>query len=67
MEKNHWLLKLIGAVLLLGAAACAVTVYWEKLVDLFYTLCDTIEERLANRAAVPSEYDDYDDSALMDE
>ncbi len=67
MEKKHWLLKLIAAVLLLGAAACAVTVYWDKLTDLFYTLYDRIEERRADRAAVLSEYADYDDGALADE
>ncbi len=66
MEKNHWLLKLIAAVLLIGAAACAITVYWEKLADMFYTLYDKIEERKAERAA-DAEYDDYDDSALIDE
>ena len=67
MEKKHWLLKLIAAVLLLGAAACAVTVYWDKLTDLFYTLYDKIEERRANRAAVLAEFEDYDDGALTDE
>ncbi len=67
MEKNHWLLKLIAAVLLVGAAACAITVYWEKLTDLFYTIYDKIEERKAERAAVLSEYEDYDDSALTGE
>ena len=67
MEKNHWLLKLIAAVLLVGAAVCAITVYWEKLVDVFYTLYDRIEERKANRAAALAEYDDYDDGGLLDE
>lgn len=67
MEKNHWLLKLIAAVLLVGAAACAITVYWDKLMDLFYTIYDKIEERRANRAAALTEYADYDDSALTDE
>lgn len=66
MEKNHWLPKLIAAVLLLGAVVCAVALYWEKLVDLFDTVCDRIEERRANRAAL-AEYDDYDDAALLDE
>ncbi len=66
MNKDHWILKLIAAALALGAVVCAVTVYWDKLADLFYTVYDKIEERKANRAVDLSEYEDYDD-ALMEE
>lgn len=66
MKQTHWILKLAAAVLLLGAAACAIAVYWDKLVDIFYTVCDRIEEWRADSVASPSEFDDYDDGALLE-
>lgn len=64
MKVSRLALQIAAAVMLAAAAACAVAAYWDKLVDIFYTIADKLEERRAERCIDSSEFDDYDDGAL---
>ena len=63
MKAARFVLKIVAAVMV-AAAACAVVAYWDKIVDLFYTVSDKIEEKKAD-CRFASEYDDFDDCDLM--
>lgn len=64
MKVTRCVLKIMAAAAVLAAAVCAVAVYWDRIVDAFYTVADRIEEKKANCCLEPSEYDDYDDDIL---
>ena len=63
MKAARFVLKIVAAVMVASAAACAVAAYWDKIVDVFYAVADKLEEKKAN-CRFASEYDDYDDCEL---
>lgn len=63
MKAARCILKIVALAMVVAAAACAVAAYWDKIVDVFYTIADKIEEKKAD-CRFASEYDDYDDFAL---
>lgn len=65
MKAARFVLKFVALGLVVGAAVCAVIAYWDKLVDAFYNLSDTVEEKRAKRSA--SEYDEYEDYVDFEE
>ncbi len=60
MKVARFVMKCVAFGLVVGAAACAVIAYWDKIVDWFYNLADKVEEKKAD-CCHASEYDDYDD------
>lgn len=64
MKVTRLALQIAAAILLVAAAACTVVAYWDKIVDIFYTIADKLEERRADCCIDSSEFDDYDDGAL---
>lgn len=65
MNATRLALKIAAAIMLVAAAVCAVVAYWDKILDMFYTVADKLEEWKADHCIDSSEYDDYDDSALQ--
>ena len=63
MKAARFVLKIVAAVMVAAAAACAVAAYWDKIVDVFYAVADKLEEKKAN-CRFASEYADYDDCEL---
>lgn len=60
MKVARFVMKCVAFGLVVGAAACAIIAYWDKIVDCFYNLADKVEEKKASCCG-SSEYDDYDD------
>ena len=63
MKVARFVLKIVAAAALVSAVVCAVIAYWDKILELFYTVADKIEEKKAN-CCCPSEFEDYDDAVL---
>ena len=63
MKVVRAVLKVLAVVMVVAAAVCTVAAFWDKIVDLFYTVSDKLEEKKANRSFA-SEYDDYADCEL---
>ena len=61
MKVARFVLKIIAASLAFAAAVCCVIAYWDKLMDLFYTVSEKIEEKKAARICVDDEFEDYAD------
>lgn len=59
MKTARFVLKLVALGLAIGAAACAVIAYWDRISEFFYSVADRIEEKRA--ACSCGECDDYDD------
>lgn len=59
MKTARFVLKFVALGLAIGAAACAVIAYWDKISDWCYGVADRIEEKRA--ASRCEECDDYDD------
>lgn len=65
MKAGRCIVKLIAVLAAVGAAAYAVTRYWDKIEDIFYTVVGKIKEKKAQYVcAAPSEFDDYADGEL---
>ncbi len=60
MKVARFVMKCVAFGLVVGAAACAIIAYWDKIADWFYNLADKVEEKKAD-CCHASEYDDYDD------
>ena len=60
MKAARCILKIMALVMVAATAVCVVAAFWDKIVDLFYTAADKLEEKKAN-CRFASEYDDYDD------
>lgn len=65
MKVTRCVLKIVAALAVLAAVACAVAAYWDRIVDAFYTVADKIEEKKASCCFESSEYDDYDDDDIL--
>lgn len=61
MKVARFVLKIVALSLAVGATACAIIAYWDKIMDCFYNVADKLEEKRANCCFGHSEYDDYDD------
>ena len=60
MKTARFILKIVAAAMAAAAVACAVVAYWDKIMDLFYSIADKVEEKKAN-SRFASEFDDYDE------
>lgn len=63
MKVVRLVMKIVAIVMAVAAAVCAIVVFWDKIVDLFYTITDKLEEKKAD-CSFASEYDDYADCEL---
>jgi protein-S-isoprenylcysteine O-methyltransferase Ste14 len=63
MKVVRLVMKIVALVMVVAAAVCAIVAFWDKIVDLFYTIADKLEEKKADRSFL-SEYDDYADCEL---
>ncbi|MDE6589505.1 MAG: hypothetical protein K2K53_03990 [Oscillospiraceae bacterium] len=63
MKAARCVLKIVALVLVVAAAVCTVVAFWDRIMDLFYTIADKLEEKKAD-CRFASEYDDYDDLDL---
>ena len=62
MKAARCILKFVAIGMVVGAAACAVIAYWDKIVDTFYVLVDKLEEkRGVGCSCCETDYDDYVD------
>lgn len=64
MKTARFILKIVAAAMAVAAVVCAVVAFWDQIMDLFDTIIDKVEEKRADRCFEPSEFDDYDDSAM---
>lgn len=65
MKAARWILKTAAVLAAVGAVVCLVVNYWETIVDAFYAVVGKVKAKKEQYCCfVPSEYDDYDDSAL---
>ena len=64
MKEDHVFAKVFAAVLLTAAAVCALVAYWEKIVDICYSIADRIEEYGADRMEDAADSKDFDDQDL---
>ena len=60
MKTARFILKIAALAMACAAVACAVVAYWDKIMDVFYSIADKVEEKKAN-CCFASEYDDYDE------
>ena len=60
MSSARNVLKIVAAVMAAAAVICAVVAYWDKIMDVFYSIADKVEEKKAD-CRFASEYDDYDE------
>ena len=63
MKVARCVLKIVALLMVVAAAVCAVAAFWDKIVDLFYTVADRLEEKKAD-CRFASEYDDFEDFDL---
>lgn len=63
MKIARFVLKIVAAAMALIAVVCAMVAFWDRIVDLFYTVADKMEEKKAE-CRFASEYDDYEDCEL---
>ena len=63
MKVARFVLKIVAVCMAVAAVVCAVVAYWDKIMDLFYTAADKMEEKKAD-CRFASEYDDYEDCDL---
>lgn len=63
MKTARCVLKIVAVLMVVAAAVCAVALYWDKIMDVFYTIADKIEEKRAD-CRFASEYDDFEDCEL---
>ena len=61
MKTARFVLKCVALGLTAAAVVCAVVAYWDKLMDLFYTVSEKLEERKAARITVDDEFADFAD------
>lgn len=64
MKVARFVLKIIAAAAAVSALVCAIIAYWDKIMDLFYTISDKIEEKKADHCFCSSEYDDFEDDIV---
>ena len=64
MKTARFVLKCVALGLSVAAAVCAVIAYWDKILDVFYTAAEKIEEKRAARITVTDEFADYADCEL---
>ena len=60
MKTARFILKIVAVAMAAAAVACAVVAYWDKIVDVFYSIADKLEEKKAN-SHFASEFEDYDE------
>ena len=60
MKTARFVLKIVAAAMATAAVVCAVVAYWDKIVDVFDSIADKLEEKKAN-LRFASEYDDHDE------
>lgn len=61
------IMKIVVTVMAAAALVCAIVAFWDRIMDLFDTILDKIEERRADQCFEPEEFDDfadYDDSIM---
>ena len=44
MKIARFVLKIVAAAMALIAVVCAMVAFWDRIVDLFYTVADKMEE-----------------------
>ena len=47
MKTARFVLKFVALGLVIGAAACAIVAYWDRISECFYSVADRIEEKRA--------------------
>lgn len=61
MKTARFVLKFVALGLVIGAAACAVIAYWDRISECVYSIADRIEEKRAvSRCAECDDYDDWE-------
>ena len=64
MKTACFILKIAAVALAAAAVACALVAYWDKIVDVFYSISDKLEEKKAN-SHFASEFEDYDEEPVF--
>ena len=60
MKTARFVLKIVAAAMATAAVVCAVVAYWDKIMDVFDSIADKLEEKKAD-CRYASEFDDYDE------
>ena len=60
MKTARFVLKIVAVAMAAAAVVCAVIAFWDRIMDLFYSIADRMEEKKADHRFA-SEYDDYDE------
>ena len=60
MKTARFVLKIVAAAMAAAAVVCAVVAYWDRIMDLFDSIADQMEEKKAD-SRFASEFDDYDE------
>ena len=60
MKTACFILKIVAVALTAAAVVCAVVAYWDKIMDVFCSIADKMEEKKAD-SHFASEFDDYDE------
>lgn len=63
MKVARFVLKCVAFGLSVAAVVCAIIAYWDKIMDVFYTITDKIEEKKADKLC-DAEFADYADCDL---
>lgn len=61
MKVARFVLKCVALGLSMAAVVCAIIAYWDKIMDVFYTVSDKIEEKKAAKLCDDAEFSDYAD------
>ena len=60
MKTARFILKIVAVAMAAAAVACTVVAYWDKIMDVFYSIADKMEEKKAD-CRFASEFDDFDE------
>lgn len=63
MKAAQNILKIIAIVAAVGAVACLVVAYWDRIMNLFYKISDKIEEKRA-QYGIGCEVSDFEDAVV---
>ena len=60
MKTARFVLKLVALGLSVASVACLIVAYWDKIMDVFYSIKDKIEDK-KSACLYSAEYEDYAD------
>ena len=61
MKSTQFILKCLAIGLAVAAVVCAVVAYWDKIMDLFYSISEKLEARKVSHISVNDEFTDFVD------